>query len=179
MLQAQLAAFALVAMTLVASGCGSTKSASTSSAASSTAAAATVPAVITTPATLAAGKPLTSGQLIAQGDAICASTLTKLTSMSARSTGEFVRFLPQAAIYLGTEAESLSKLVPPPSMSHDWTQIVNDIHFASEYVNRVAQYAREKQEMAVRQLYAKANELNTQAKAIAKREGFQRCSRVR
>lgn len=180
MLHARFAAFAVAASTaLAASGCGSSKPASTSSVASPTTTTTVPPSVATTPVTLATGKPLTRAQLISRGDAICASAITKLTATTVRSTPEFARVLPQAAIYLGTEAEGLSRLVPPASMTRDWTRIVNDIHFASEYTTKSAQYLKEKLEKSAGQLYAKANLLNAQSKAIAKRDGFKRCSRVR
>lgn len=180
MLHAWFAAFSLAATTaLAASGCGSSKPSPTSSAASATTATTTPSSVPTTPVTLATGRPLTRAQLIARGDAICASAITKLTATTVRSTPEFARALPQAAIYLGAEAEGLSRLVPPASMTHDWTLIVNDIHFASQYVSRSAQYFKEKLERSAGQLYAKANLLNTQSKAIARRNGFKGCSRVR
>jgi hypothetical protein len=177
-LHAQLAALALAATAIFASGCGSSKSSSTSSAASSTGAV-TTPAIDTTPAKIATGKPLTSAQLIAQGDAICDSALTKLSAIAAKTKLELIRVLPQGALYLSSEAEGLGKLVPPASLSGDWAQIVNDIHTASEYLSRASQYYKEKQEKAAGESFLKANELNTQAKRIAKRHGFKVCSSFR
>jgi len=172
MLRTQFVALALTATVLVTSGCGSSKTDS------KTAATATSSTAIT-PVRLAAGKPLTRAQLIAQADAICATTIAKLAAISPRTTPEVVRSLPQAAIYLGSEAEGLSRLVPPASMVHDWTRIVNDIHFAGEYVTVVSQYFKENRKKAAGPLYAKANHLNTQSKEIAKRDGFKRCSHFR
>ncbi len=177
MLHLQFAMLALATTMFAASGCGSSKQAPTSSTGSKTIATATS-SVGTTTAPLATGKPLTRAQLIAQGDAICATATRKLTAVAARSEPELVRLLPQAAINLETEAKGLSRLVPPASMTHDWTQIINKIHFASEYVTRVTQYIKEKQEKTAGQLYEKAGYLYKQSKAIAKRDGFKRCSRV-
>lgn len=172
MLHIQIAALALAATALVVSGCGSSKAASTTTA-STTAATSTV---TTTPIKLATGTPLTRAQLIAQGDAICASTLTKFGTITVKTKAEFLRVLPEGAIYLTTEAEELGKLVPPASMIHDWTQIVNDIHFASEYTTRSDRYFKEKQANTANQLYAKANKLVKQSRVIAARDGFKRCS---
>jgi hypothetical protein len=180
MLRTQFAAFALAAAALATSGCGSSKAGSaTTGTATTTTTTTTTSSTSTSPATFATGKPLTRAQLIARGDAICASTNAKFAAIIAKTRPEFVHLLPQAAVYLGTEAEGLSRLVPPTSMSGDWTQIVNNIHFASEYVTRVARYFQEKQEKAANQLYEKANKLNSQSEAIAKGDGFKHCSRFR
>jgi hypothetical protein len=129
--------------------------------------------------TFAAGKPLTRAQLIARGDAICATTTTKLMAIAPRTNTEVKRALPQVAIYLGSEAEDLSRLVAPASMTHDWTLIVNDIHLIGEYESRAYQYFQEKQEQAGGHLYVEANKLNAQSKEIAKRAGFKQCSNFR
>jgi len=95
----QISALALVAVVMAVAGCGSSKSAGTSSSASTaTAAASSTPAVVTTPAKLATGAPLTRAALIVKGDATCASTKRKVSAISARSTSQFVRVLPQIAI---------------------------------------------------------------------------------
>lgn len=161
MLHTQLAAFALAVAVLIASGCGSSKSRPMGG------------------VKLAAGKPLTREQLIVRGDAICAHTLAQVKSNLAESRPEIAESLPRAAIYLSAEAENLSKLVPPASMSKDWSQIVDSISFAAEDVTRAAQYIKKNQDDAAGRLYTRASELNTQSKEVARKDGFKRCSSVR
>lgn len=171
----KLAAVAVVGTVLaVATGCGSSKGATTTSTATDT-----TPAVATTPANLATGAPLTRTALIVQGDKICAAAKEKLSAVSIRTTPQLVRLLPQISIYYNEEAENLAKLVPPRSLVSDWTQFVNYIHLYSEYANKVAQYAKEGQEKTAGKLFERNVRLQEQWIAIAKRDGFKRCSLLR
>jgi hypothetical protein len=186
MLYAQLAALALAATALVASGCGgSSKSQSSSSstiaaATTTTATAAPAPTTPSTTVAVATGKPLSRSQLIAQGDAICARTTTKLLPITIESKSQFERLIPQIAIYDKTEATELSKLVPPASMARDWTQIVNDIHLYGEDISRVAQDYQANNENAAGQLYHTAVDIVLEQRtAVAKRDGFKHCSLAR
>ncbi|MFZ1926566.1 MAG: hypothetical protein WAU42_10530 [Solirubrobacteraceae bacterium] len=89
-----------------------------------------------------AGKPLTRAQLIARADAICARTNAERESISVGSQAAFRRVLPQAAIYNSTQSKELNKLVPPASLAHDWSGIINAAQLFSEYVDQVAYYAQ-------------------------------------
>jgi hypothetical protein len=177
MLHIQLAALALASTALAVSGCGSSKTGSTTTAASTTTPTAT--AITTSTVSVATGKPLTRAQLIAKGDAICAITNTKRLGATASSKAELVRTLPQLALYNGEESESLSKLVPPASMAHDWTLIVNDLHLYGEYANSAAQYAKENQEKTAGHQYEKAIKLIEQVMSTGRRDGFKYCSLAR
>jgi hypothetical protein len=174
MLHTQLAALALAVLAASASGCGSSKAGSTTTPAQTTPATtvATTPTIPTT----ANGAPLTRAQWIAAGDAICANTNDKFATLGAHNGTQFVRALPQAAIYYTSESEDLSKLVAPKSMAHDWEQIVEDIHLTGEYANAVAQDVKEKQEQSASQLLKKAEELRKDSLQIAKRDGFKWCA---
>lgn len=175
----KLATVAVVGVALaVSAGCGSSKS----STSTTTTVAATVakPLVTTTPAKLArSGSPLTHTTLIAKGDAICTDIKRKLGAMSARTTPEFLRTLPQAAIYYNTESERLGRLVPPAALAGDWSQIVSDMHYYSEYADRIEQYANEGQEKTAGKVLEQGIALQEKWIAIAKRDGFKNCSRLR
>jgi len=168
--------FALIAMIglPVISGCGSSKTESASNSAST---AAKVPATANVP--IATGKPLTRAQLIAQGDAICASAKAKVKTLGGNSNAEVINLLPQAAIYYNAEAENLSKLVPPASLSRDWKKIVDDMESVSQYTNGTARYAKEKQEKTAARLYNQGLKVREHALAIAARDGFKDCSKAR
>jgi hypothetical protein len=176
MLHTQLAALALAVAAVTASGCGSSKTGSTTTAAETTASTASTASVNTTPATIATGAPLSRARWIAEGDAICATTNDKFATLGARNNTQFLRALPQAAIYYTSESEDLSKLVAPKSMTHDWEQIVDDIHLTGEYANAVAQDIKANQQQSGVQLLRKAEELRKDTLHIAKRDGFKWCS---
>lgn len=181
MLYPQLAALFLVATTLVTSGCGGsseTKS-GTTAAADTTPATAARPsqASATTEIVVATGKSLTRAEWVAKGDAICASTNTKRHSTTARTTNDLTRLLPQAAGYERIEATELSKLVPPTSMRSDWIQIVSGIQKFSEYSIKVSEYTQAHNFSAAAPVVVAGTTIERQLTAIAKRDGFKKCSR--
>jgi hypothetical protein len=175
MLHTQLAALALAAMATAASGCGSSKTGSATTAAATTTSAITS-ATATQPTKIATGAPLPRAQWIAKGDAICQGVQTKLETVHGRTSAQFSRALPQAGIYYAAEAESLSKLVPPKSMAHDWEQIVNDVHVFGEYTNVVVQNIKEHRVAFPNSLRAKVARIQANMIATAKRDGFKWCS---
>jgi hypothetical protein len=159
---------------LVMSSCGSSKTGSASNSAST---AAKIPAAATVP--VATGKPLTRAQLIAQGDAICANAKAKIKTLVGNTKAEIINLLPQGAIYYNAEAENLSKLVPPASLSRDWKKIVDDIESVSQYTNGTARYAKEKQEKTAARFYKQSLKAREQALIIAAHDGFKNCSVAR
>jgi hypothetical protein len=183
MLHTQLAALALAAAAVFASGCGSSKSESTttvsattpSTAATTTTAAAAVPPVSTKAVKISTGTPLTHARWVAEGDAICASTDAKLASLGAHTESELASELPQAAVYYTVESEELAKLVPPKSMAHDWAQIVDNLHLFSVYTDQAAQYIKTAHKV---ESPALAKAVQTQKKVLitARHDGFKRCS---
>ena len=174
MLHTQLAALALAVVAVTASGCGSSKSTTTTTAAQT--AASTTATSSTTPTTIATGTPLSRAQWITQGDAICESTEDKVNALAARTSAEVIDALPQAAIYYASEAESLGKITPPKSMTHDWEQIVNDIHLFGEYTNIVSQNIKQHHVAFSNELRAKIAKLQANMIGTAKRDGFKWCS---
>jgi hypothetical protein len=194
MLHMQLAALALVATSLAASGCGgSSKTETATSAATPTAttstttdvASTTSPLPPATPVKVATGKPLTRAQLIAKADAICARTNVKVDAVSTRVDAptsvvkkEIAQGFPRVAIYERRETNELIKLVPPASMAHDWGLIISDFHRYVEYADAAARYAEAKNLKAVVPLIKPGEKVHEHLNAVAKRAGFKYCSGI-
>lgn len=175
MLNTRKIALVLMATTLVAAGCGSSKSQTVGT----TPSRAPVDTGTTRTAPIVARTPLTRAQFVAQGDAICAATNSKLKALSANSTAEFVRSLPQGAIDYNAEAEDLMKLAPPPVLAHSWSQLVGYVRSVGASTMRIAEYMKEHQTKRARQLYRAALQTKAKWQAIAKRDGFRYCPRGR
>jgi hypothetical protein len=182
MLNVYLATLALTATALVASGCGGTSKTTTTATALTTATATTTagstPGTATT-VRIASGKPLIRSQWLAYGDAICARAKAKTSALTVSSIPDFARVYPQIAIYNRIEAGELSKLVPPTSAAHDWTQIVGNLEQHAQYVREVARYIQAKQENSAGTPFHLANVAIEQMLATAKRDGFKKCSIAR
>jgi hypothetical protein len=178
MLQIHLAALALVAVALVASGCGgSSKSGTSTATLAATTTAAPTPTTLPSPTVkLATGRPLTRAKWIAEADAICAHVNTEAGAISVRSGSEYVTALPQVAVYYSTEAKNLSNLVPPASMAGDHARIVNGLQLFSEYLSKSGQALATGNKSAAGQLYRAAVGVQKRLIAVAKRDGFKRCT---
>jgi len=189
MLHAQLSALVIFAAALAFTGCGgsskntntaTTSAQPTSAQTTTTTQTATSP---TTPITTAAvikiqtGKPLSRAAWIAKGDAICAIANTKRHANSARTQAEFLRLLPQSAAYDRTEAEELSKVVPPAAKSDDWKKIVTGFQKFSEISARVAAEATSGRISEATALVPSGNSVDLEITVLAKRDGFKACSR--
>jgi len=68
--------------------------------------------------------------------------------------------------------------VPPAALAADWAQIVSDMHFYSEYASQIERYAKEGKEKTAGKLYERVIKLQEQWVAIARRDGFKRCSHL-
>jgi hypothetical protein len=179
MLHMQLTALALAATALALSGCGgSSKSASTTSSAASTPTTtnANVSVHLAPPITIASGPPLTRAAWIAKGDAICTRTLDKLEATTAKTAEQLARLLPEAAVYDRTEANELSKLVPPTAMADSWAQIVDDLQKYGELTAKAAEYARVRNTNEGIPVFDSANRTQQELTTIAKNDGFKICS---
>ncbi len=128
----RLAAVAMTAATLVASGCGgSSKTGATSPSASTTAvstATAGTPTVAAASIKVTPGRPLTRTELVAVAGSICKridarDALLKDATLQAISV-EF----PPFASYQRTALAELSKLTPPASMTSYWKQFEAGTH---------------------------------------------------
>lgn len=173
MLHTQVVMLVLVVAALTASGCGSSKTESTTTAAKTTAS--TVSTTTPTP-TIVTGAPLSHAQWIAAGDAICENVQNKLNALKSRTTAQLERVLPQAAVYYAAEAESMSKLVPPKAMAHDWQQIIYDAHLYGEYTSVAVQNIKEHHATLSPSFRAKVASIQTNMITTAKHDGFKWCS---
>jgi hypothetical protein len=187
-LHLQLIALGLTAVALVVSGCGSsskTDSTASVAAATTTTTATTAATTATTPPTITAttvaiakGTPLTRTTLIAKGDAICAHSNKELSAISVTGEASFKRVLPQVAIYSNDESNELAKLVPPASLTSDWSTIINSIHLYSQYVDQIASYAQSNNYGSAGPLLGTAEAIRRKMIATAGHAGFKRCSEV-
>jgi hypothetical protein len=176
MLYTQLAALALTAATLVASGCGGS-SKTTSATTSAAPAASTAPATTeASSSTTASGAPLTRAELIAKAEPICTRTAVELKATSALTNEELVRALHQAAAYNQAEAIELGKLIPPSSMTNDWKQIVTGMHTYSKAVTKVANSIAANNPTATKALLEAARADHKRVLAITTRNGFKACA---
>jgi hypothetical protein len=191
-LHIQLMTLGIAVSALAVAGCGgSSKTGSTASvAAATTTAAATAttttatttaapPTVTATTVKVATGKPLTVTTLIAKGDAICARTNTKISTISVKSEADFKRVLPQVAIYNSIESNELDKLVPPASLASDWARIINAAHLYSTYVNRIASDAQTSSYASTSgPLIQTAESVHRQMASMARHDGFKHCAQT-
>jgi hypothetical protein len=184
MLHPHLIMLALAAIALSAPGCGgSSHSQSAATAASTTSAATTTTTVATPPpptatVKLASGRPLARAEWIARGEAICTRTNTQLSATTGGER-EYPRVMPQLAVYEWTEAQELSKLVPPRAKTHDWAQIVKNLQLDGDYLNTLASYFQTKNKRAGYKLLETAERLHEHLNAIARRDGFSECTHTR
>jgi hypothetical protein len=161
----------------VVSACGSAKGGAARTAASSTGPAVSVPASTKTPVVSTAGAPLPHARWIAKGDAICERALAKVSTLTSRNAAQFIRALPQAAIYYSAEAESLGKLAPPRPRMHDWERIVRDLHLIGEYASAAGRDQRAPMTV-MHDVLSKTSPLQADMIATARRDGFKWCSRA-
>jgi hypothetical protein len=166
MSRTRLAALALAATTLAASGCGGTTKSSSQAAPPAQAESHTQTG------------PLTRTELIAKADAICSRVNAQLASTAIRSTHDYARLLPQVAAYEQTELAELGKLTPPASMASDWQQILASTRTLAGDTAKIAEYAKSNNLKAARALLTTATTAQQQMLATAKRNGFKDCSRL-
>jgi hypothetical protein len=179
MLHIQLIALGLTSTALAVSGCGgSSKTGSTTTVATTAqATTAATPAAVKSTVKVATGRPLTRSALIAKGDAICARANKKLGAITVTTQADFVRVLPQIAIYDSTEFSELGKLVPPASLVRDWGRIINASHLFSEYVNQVAINAQATKQVDALLIHT-AEAAQGKMESIARHDGFKECTKA-
>jgi hypothetical protein len=178
MLHIQFLALAFSATALAVSGCGgSSKAGSTATAGttSATTVAAAPPPIKTTTVKVATGRPLTRAALISRADAICARKNAEIASLSVGNEAEFRRVIPQSAIYYRTESNELLKLVPPASLTSDWSRIINSLHLFNEYVSQVVHASQTGQRIGP--LLHTAELALHPMSSIARHDGFKQCSK--
>ncbi len=179
----RLAALALAVATFTASGCGgSSKTTSSNIVSTTTASAPATNPASTVPSTAEAAQAKIStsptAQFMAKADAICATANTQIQSATVVNAQDYVRVLPQDAIYFQAESAALGKLTPPPSMKGDWRKIVVGFQEVSDDLAKVAVYVLRNALNLGSALFNAANKEREHVIAIATRDGFKDCARV-
>jgi hypothetical protein len=183
MLRTQLAALTLAVTALAASGCGgSSKDTANPNATTGTTTPGATDTSVSAPSStgikVATGKPLSRARFIAAADAICAKTNTKLAAVTVITTRELSRQLPQVVLYDATETNELSKLVPPTSLAHDWSTMLNDFHQITEYSRTVTKDVQAHNMKAASPIIVSAQNLRQELNRVATRAGFKHCNRT-
>jgi hypothetical protein len=144
----RLASVALVAMTLAASGCGSSS------------------------------KPLTRAELTAKADAICKTVSAKISSKTIKTQQDVARVATELASFEQTALTNLSKLVPPAELANDWKQFVAGAQTLAENTAKLGEYAKANNLKAAKGLITSSQAVQRQMVATAKRDGLTNCEQV-
>jgi hypothetical protein len=150
MSRTRIAALALAATTLAASGCGESSKTTTS----------------------------TRAEFIAKADAICGRVNARRASTHIRTHQDFVRLIPPLAAYEQTAITELGKLTAPASMANDWRQIVAGDQTITNDTAKLGEYETSKNFAAARALIATSSQAQVQMMATAKRDGFSDCAQL-
>jgi ABC-type dipeptide/oligopeptide/nickel transport system ATPase component len=123
-------------------------------------------------------KPLTRAQLIAKADVVCRRINRKLSSITIKSQQDIARVAPKLAAYEQEALTDLTKLVPPMALANDWKEIVAGAQTLADNVAKLGEYAKSNNIKAARPLIASSSKIQQRIQAIAKRDGFQDCSKT-
>jgi hypothetical protein len=124
-------AVALVVTAFVISGCGGSTSSSSRSQAPVHA--------VSQRATATNGLPLSREALIARADAICKSINARLNSTVLSSRRQVERFFPRMASFERKALSELRALVPPPSLSRDWSNVIASIETLADNTTKFSE----------------------------------------
>lgn len=154
---ARFAAVALTSLTLVASGCGASKTGSASSSGSNE------------------NGPLTSTELIAKADSIC----HEINAMRppARQGGPIRPRMLEIANFERTEQARLARLSPPASLEQDWQQILGNLQTIATEIPKLIPYASSNRLDQVRPRVLAVAEAEHHFLATTRRDGFRECSK--
>lgn len=153
---------------MASAGCGSSGTAtlSTSDAAASG-------TVTSTPKRSSAS--LTSGELLAKGNAICQKLEHERAAYPIRTAADFARVGPAIAALDRAAAAKMAELTAPPSMSHDWTEIVSLNNMIATDAAKVAESAKASNPTEASRYLAESGPQQAQLSAIYKHDGFTAC----
>jgi hypothetical protein len=175
MLSVQLAAIALAATTVAASGCGgSSKTGSTGGAPTSTTAAS---ATTTATARVASGKPLTRAELLAQADAICKRVNADHELLNHGTQQNISREMPAYALYEQLAFAELSKLTPA-SMTNDWKRFLAAAQTLASDTARFGGYTKANDLNAAYGILPMIDNDERRMHIFAKRDGLSNCAQV-
>jgi hypothetical protein len=148
----QLAALALAATTLAASGCGGSSKATTSS--------------------------LSRSELIAKADAICARVHAEYHANGYTTSQSIAHLAPLVAGDEQTGVDELRALHAPASMVSDWNMIVDVDQIVADNTAKLGQYAKENNLKAATPLYTANLKRQKEALTAAARDGFKECAKA-
>ena len=144
----RVAAIALTATMLAASGCGSSS------------------------------KPLTRAELTAKANAICKTVTAKISSRSIKSQQDIARVAGELAGFEQTALTNLSKLVPPAELEDDWKKFVAGAQTLAENTAKLGEYAKMNDLKAAKGLIVSSEATQKEMVTIAKRDGLHACEQV-
>ncbi len=150
MTHSRLLALSLIAVSLIAGGCGKSS------------------------------KPLTRAELIAKADAICKRANDKLKSSNTtiKTQQDIAKLAPKLASFEQGALAELSKLEPPAALANDWKMIIAGAQTLADNTAKLGEYARRNDIKAARGLIQTSEKVQQQTLAIAKRDGFKECSQT-
>lgn len=144
----RLAAVALAATMLVASGCGSST------------------------------KSLTRAELTAKANAICKTVTTKLAGSNVKTQQDIARVAPELASFEEAALTDLGKLVPPAELADDWRQFVAGAQTLAENTSKLGEYAKANKLKQAQGLITSSQAVQQRMVAIARRDGLKSCEQV-
>jgi hypothetical protein len=175
---------AIIAATAALAGCGG-GSASTGSTASSRVAAtsrASSTAAQTPPTThrSSTGTVLSPRQLVVSAGAICERVNAELAAVQPKSASlaEIIRIVPRRAASERKAAAELSKLVPPPALSRDWSSIVAYRSALASELAQLVRAAQGKDRATIKALAASKSRAHARLLRTAERAGLTVCGHV-
>jgi hypothetical protein len=167
MLQSQLAALALTAATLAASGCGGSSKSGSSATTSSGTTASTVAET---------AKPVTRAELVAKANAICRRMTAYRRTNSIKTVAEVAQVAPRIAAYEQAAANELAAIVAPPSVENEWKQVVSAVKTTAANTAKYGEYAKANNIAGAQAMISSATELDKRTSAVASRLGIVDCS---
>jgi hypothetical protein len=162
---------AFAAATLVASGCGTSSSRTTSGAEPPSASVTTAGSTTIAPA-------LTKAALISKANAICLGVYRKRESTKASTQQQIGAQGTELAAYEKVAATELGKLAPPHQLATDWRLIVGDARRIATNTATISAYAKANNLASpqTNTLMATDSAIEDQLRTKAKEDGFETCA---
>jgi uncharacterized protein YceK len=166
-----------LATTVLAAGCGSSKSSTqaTSTASSNQNASSTQTASTTQPT--AAGPPLAAAALITKADLICARLNAIRASNKIKSAQEYVRVTSELSSDEQQALAEMAKLTPPASLAHTWDTMLAGYRTIATNIAIVSHDAATKNLATANALLTTSTNVQHSTAAVARGAGFKDCGK--
>jgi hypothetical protein len=127
------------------------------------------------------GQPLAQPELIAHADAICRrrNTAIDAVKLSGSSPEDIARFASQSTALEQTALLELGRLRPAAPTAAAWRQLLEYSEMLLQDVVKLGEYGRRHETRLIPALSRSAGRTKRQLLAVATRDGFTYCSRVR